>query len=569
MRAKPEIADGARDAVANRLLLLVTSPERTFPFELAPGTEVIVGRGPVADLKINDAKVAPRHLALRAAPTGLLEVEDLNGGFRTLLNDVQLSGASRVRAGDQISLGGSALLVLRAPTLPRWRVKLLSSADFDELLATESERARRLHRPFSLLLLRSRAFGGALGDELLARLTAQAEPYCTWAELGSQERALLCPDVSIPEFTELRGTIASALGGEGHRFAIGYASYPEDGADADALLESALARLCGREPAASRRDEPLVLDPVMVRLMSVVERLAHSETPVLLRGEQGAGKETLARVLHLRSGRSAGPMINVSAAASGPGLEIELFGYEGGAFPGAEQAQAGALETAAGGSVLIRHLELLPLGLQSKLARALETRSATRLGSDVPFKLESRIIGSTVEDLSARIQGGTVREDLLARLGAHTLVVPPLRDRPSEIAALAELFLSRARKYYGRSRLTFGAEARAALARYDWPGNVRELKNAIERASMISATDEVHRSALPAAISREGSRGAGAGSIRSMDLRGSLRIAERDALLKTLAGTRWNVTQAAKRLGLPRRTVVYRMSRLGLRRPGR
>jgi DNA-binding NtrC family response regulator len=113
------------------------------------------------------------------------------------------------------------------------------------------------------------------------------------------------------------------------------------------------------------------------------------------------------------------------------------------------------------------------------------------------------------------------------------------------------------------------AEARSTIARYDWPGNVRELKNAIERASMISATDEVHRSSLPAAITHETIRGANAGSIRSMDLRGSLKMAERDALLKTLAGTRWNVTQAAKRLGLPRRTVVYRMSRLGLRRPGR
>src|ERR1700737_3183829 len=272
MAAKQENGPAAREQVGTKLQLLVTTAERSFPFELSPGAEVIVGRGPAADLKLNDPKIASRHLALRAGTAGTLEVEDLKTGARTLLNDVQLSGASRARAGDQISLGGSALLVLPTPIAPRRRVKFLSSADFDELLATESERARRLQRPFSLLLLRSRVFGEAPGDELLARLTALAEPFCTWAELGSHERALLCPDVSTPDFTELRGKIASVLGGEGHRFAIGYASYPENGAEADSLLEAALARLSNREPASSRLDEPLFLDPVMVRLTAVVER---------------------------------------------------------------------------------------------------------------------------------------------------------------------------------------------------------------------------------------------------------------------------------------------------------
>ena len=552
------------------ILLLVASPERVFPVRLARGSELVVGRGPNADLRLTDAKVAPRHLALRAAADGTLEVEDLKSRAGTLLNDVQLSDKSLAHVGDQISIGDSTLLVLRALAPAKQRVKMLAASELDERLFAESERARRFRRPYSLLLLRSAAFGAAGGEQLAESLSLLVEPACTWGILSPLVRAVLCPEMPSEELAILRGKLAAALGAEGHRFAIGYASFPSDGADADCIMESALLRLSGQDPTrATSIEESLFLDSVMVRLVALVEKLARSDAPVLFQGERGSGKETLARVLHQRSGRSAGPFARVAGTALLPSaLEGNLFGHDGDAVASAQQARFGALETASGGTVFIEHIGALPLATQAKLAQALELRSTSRIGSDHAYAVNVRIAASTEEDLGARVREGKFREDLHARLSAQMVIVPPLRDRMIEIVPLAELFLARCRRIYGRPRLSMSSETHAALRRYSWPGNVRELRNAIERASLISETDEIRLDALPPAMAKE-AQASDPAALLGRDLRSSLRVAERDAFLQTLAVTRWNVTEAAKRLGLPRRTVIYRMSRLGLRRPGR
>jgi len=543
-----------RSSADREMLLLAISESRAFPFPLAPGTQVLVGRAPNADVKLADAKVAPQHLLLRPLPGEILEVEDLNSRTGTLLNDVQLSGTSIARVGDLISIGDSALLVLRAPSLDPTQPRLVPAAEFDDRLQAESERARQFRRPFSVLLLRSPAVRTGSRQELLGRLLPNPGPACAWSELGPQVCALLCPEVSAQECATLRGTLAAALGEEGHRFSIGYASFPDDGVDADAIIEGALQRLSGQDPNRSFPvDEAVFLDPVMVRLLAMVERLARSEAPVLFQGERGVGKEMLARALHQRSARSTKPLVKIFGASLwGSSAESALFGTPG------------ALESAAGGTLFIDAVSLLPLSIQAKLAHALENRTAAHSPA---APVDPRIVSATVEEMAARVRAGLFREDLLDRLSSMTLMVPALRDRPAEIQPLADLFLSRARKSHGRPRLSLGGEARAVLQRYAWPGNVRELKNAIERAAIASETDQIHPDALPPAVLQ--SHRSEDGAIGAVDLRSSLKVAERDALLKALAGTRWNVTEAAKRLGLPRRTVVYRMSRLGLRRPGR
>ncbi len=543
--APPNIAAGQLEVP-----LLIATLERVFPIRIAFGSELIVGRGPNADLRLTDPKIAPRHLALRATPDGALEVEDLKSRNGTLLNDVQLSDKSQARVGDQISIGDSVLLVLHAVVPPKRPVKILSAPELDERLAAESERARRFRRPYSLLLLRSAALGSAGGEELAQSLSLLVDPACVWGTFGPLVRALLCPEMTGEELASLRGKLGAALGAEGHRFSIGYASFPADGVDADGILESALIRLSGQDPArGGTNEETVFLDSLMVRLVSLVERLARGDAPVLFQGERGSGKGTLARILHQRSGRSAGPFARVAGTAlSSPALEGDLFGRDRGALSGAEAARFGTLETAAGGTVFIEEIGELPLATQAKLAQALERRAAARLGSEQVYKVDVRITAATEEDLGNLVRDGKFREDLQSRLSAQTVLVPPLRDRT--IVPLAELFLARCRRVFGRPRLSLSPEARAALLLYSWPGNVRELKNAIERASLTSESDEIRLEALPPTLAKEAAGGDPSALAGRVDLRSSLKVAERDAFLKTLALTRWNVTEAAKRLGV-------------------
>jgi len=550
------------------VVLLVASGDRVFPVRLVRGTVLIAGRSPEANIRLDDPKVSPRHLCLRSEPDGSVEVEELNRPSRALLNDVQLSEKSRARVGDQISVGDSAILILRALAPAARQLKVAGASELDERLAAEAARARRFHRPFSLLLLKSAALAGIGSEDLGTRLSALVDPLCTWGTLGPLVRALICPEMKGEELAVLRGKLAAALGAEGHRFSIGYASFPGDGLDAHCILETALSRIVGQESVRSpSADESLFLDSSMVRLVALVEKLARGPAPVLFHGEPGPGRRALAQLLHQRSARAAGPFARVAGFSLPSGsADAELFGAEEGAA-GAERARVGALESASGGTVFIEEIGELPLGTQAKLAQALDRRAATRLGSDQSYAVDVRLITATQDDLGARVREGTFREDLHSRLSANVVLVPPLRHRLAEVAALAELFLARCRRIHGRPRLTLSPDARAALLRYSWPGNVRELKNAVERASLIAEADEIRLDALPSALGEE--RGSDRAVPGHLDLRSSLKMAEREAFLKTLAMTRWNVTEAAKRLGLPRRTVIYRMSRLGLRRPGR
>ncbi|MBK7858002.1 MAG: hypothetical protein IPJ65_05130 [Archangiaceae bacterium] len=254
--------------------------------------------------------------------------------------------------------------------------------------------------------------------------------------------------------------------------------------------------------------EPVVVDPVMVRLREAVERLARRPAALAFIGPQGAGRGFLARAL--------------ATAASAPVIEGQ------GGWP----ASLGALMEASGGSVLlVRDADALdPARVAELVERAREKRSWLALTALAALPLQ------------------------------HVLKVPALVDRPGEVLPLAESFLASERRLLNRPRLALGADARTVLSRYRWPGNVRELRNVMARAARSAVRDELGRDALPARLSTEAPE---------ENLRGALKTAERELLLEALARTRWNVTAAAGRLGVPRRTVVYRMQRLGLRRPAR
>ncbi len=273
---------------------------------------------------------------------------------------------------------------------------------------------------------------------------------------------------------------------------------------------------------------------------------AHRDVTVLLGGETGTGKELLARAIHYGSPRARAPFVEINCAAIPASLlESELFGHEKGAFTGAVSAKRGLFELAQAGTIFLDELGHLPLELQPKLLRALESRKVRRVGGQELVPVDVRVISATHVDLARAVRDGTFREDLYYRLNVVPLVLPPLRERGSDIELLAESFLADLSRAYELPMPTLTVEARAALRSFPWPGNVRELRNAIERGLVLSPRGtlllgEVLR---PAAAAPSGDR---------VPFPATLREITRAAALAMLDLTNGNKSLAARRLGISR-----------------
>ncbi|WP_437575180.1 sigma 54-interacting transcriptional regulator [Sorangium sp. So ce887] len=282
----------------------------------------------------------------------------------------------------------------------------------------------------------------------------------------------------------------SAEIGIGERFNLGATTIVVGRAPAEAATEPD----CCHVPAGV-----VVRAPAMLALYEQAARAARSLISVLILGETGVGKEVLARTLHARSPRASGPYVELNCAALPPSLlESELFGHEKSAFTGATQARPGLLESAHGGTLFLDEIGELPLAFQAKLLRVLEDRKVLRIGGRAPRRIDLRFVAATNRDIEAEIARGAFRQDLYFRLNGISLVVPPLRERVSEIGPLAGRFLEEAcRQLEQRSAPRISPEALAVLEAYFWPGNVRELRNVIERAAVLCAGDSVEPVDLP------------------------------------------------------------------------
>jgi DNA-binding NtrC family response regulator len=315
--------------------------------------------------------------------------------------------------------------------------------------------------------------------------------------------------------------------------------------------------------------EVIVADPAMVRIYELLTRVGRADLTVLLCGETGVGKENAAYAVHHHSPRRAGPFISINCAAIQETLaESELFGHEKGAFSGAAGAKPGLLEAAAGGTVFLDEVGELPLGVQAKLLRAVEARRVTRVGSLRERELDVRIVAATNRDLGAEVRAGRFRRDLLYRLNVATIVLPPLRERPREIAILARVFLDDACRRAVRPPLAIAPAAMHALEAHAWPGNVRELRNTMD---LIAATVEagvVQRAdlALAAALAGSGESApdddlpaSGFRPIRDeIDQLEARRIAE------ALTATGGVHKRAAELIGMPLRTFTTKLKLYGL-----
>ena len=295
-------------------------------------------------------------------------------------------------------------------------------------------------------------------------------------------------------------------------------------------------------------------------VLDVVERVAPSDSPVLITGESGVGKELVAHMLHRMSQRS-GPFVDVSCAALSEGLlESELFGHERNAFAGAEDRKLGLMELAAGGTLFLDEISELSLKLQSKLLRALEQRAFYRVGGTQKVEVDVRVLASTNRDLAARVTEGLFRDDLYYRVNAIGIELPPLRDRLVDIPLIARHFV---RQFGKNSPPTLSSDAIDLLTRYPWPGNVRELRNVIERAVLLARGPQIRASDLPLQLPGI-SAPTGSTAIPAV----SLAELERRHIESVLHNTNWHQGKAASALGISSKTLYRKIREYNFRRPG-
>jgi two-component system response regulator AtoC len=343
----------------------------------------------------------------------------------------------------------------------------------------------------------------------------------------------------------------------------------EDEIEAGARTAAPGARFVGESPAARE-------------LRRSIEKIARSDTTVLITGESGSGKEVVAREIHGRSPRAGEPFVAVNIGAVHDNLmESELFGHEKGSFTGADSRKVGLFELAGSGTLFLDEIGEMPLPLQVKLLRVLQDRKIRRLGGNRDIPVAARILSATNEDVEALVREGKFREDLYYRLNVVRVAVPPLRERAEDIPLLAGFLLEKLRLRMGRPSAKIAQEALDALVTYPFPGNVRELENVLERALIYAEGDEIlasdlsfadgRRQALAqkaaepkaplptsqAAAAAEGSSGAAQAS-RSLD------TLEREAIAEALEKWEGNRTKAAQELGISRRTIINKIKTYGL-----
>jgi DNA-binding NtrC family response regulator len=324
----------------------------------------------------------------------------------------------------------------------------------------------------------------------------------------------------------------------------------------NALLETRLARVDEGGEFLTRHDP-------LKAVLALVTRVAKTDSPVLITGESGTGKELVARALHRLSER-AGPLVDVNCAAlAEPHADRELFGHERGAIEGAPARRPGLLELATGGTLFLDEVSELEPRIQGKLLRALEQGSFFRVGGTQKVQVDVRLVASTNRDLARFVADDRFRNDLLHRINAITIALPPLRERPEDISLLAEKFLA---QFGGPTPPTMTQEALAALRGYSWPGNVRELRNVIERAVLLAAGPQIRPEELPLnSATANGHANGGTAAAASV----TLAELERRHIEAVLSHTNWHQGRAATALGISSKTLYRKIREYGFRRPQR
>ena len=349
----------------------------------------------------------------------------------------------------------------------------------------------------------------------------------------------------------------------------------------EALVASQKSSNTPTKPVAeSNKSAPAIIavDPAMINTLARCERVAKTDTSVLITGGSGVGKEIIAHHIHLTSKRATGPYVALNCAAIPDTLlESILFGHEKGSFTGATKSQSGKFEQADGGTLFLDEIGEMPASLQAKLLRVLQDKMVERLGSAEPIKADVRIIAATNRNLEEQVQVGRFREDLYFRLAVFPIHIPELHKRAGDILPLADFFLKRYRLNIGRDDLVLGASALELLPQYNWPGNVRELENIIQRAVLLCDGSEIGAEHLEISAQSHPNESVSSHTLRENPQNGTniasnsigpqgqvasasdMNSVEREHILKVLAQVGGNRSKAVQILGISERALRYKL----------
>lgn len=405
---------------------------------------------------------------------------------------------------------------------------------FEVLTAADGREAldRALESPPDLVLSDVR-MEGMSGTELFREL---------------RSRGILAPFVFMTAYASVPDAVDAIRDG-----AVHYLTKPVDYGELLRIIRRAVLRKSG-ETLTERSSSRSILGsgPAVRKLLARIEAVASSEATVLIRGENGTGKELAARAIHSRSPRRNGPFVPVHCAALNPNLlESELFGHEAGAFTGALRRRDGYLEAARGGTLFLDEVSEIGPETQVKLLRVLQERAYSRVGGTDLVRADFRLLAATNRNLEALVSAGTFRSDLYYRLDVVPLAVPPLRERREDIPELVEHFAGRVAAAEGLDRPSVSSDFLEALGRYPWPGNVRELENLVERLVVLYRPKILEGNLLEEEAPDRFGR-------PDPDLR------ERRETLEALRNSGGNKSAAARILGISRRALYYRIHRLGI-----
>ncbi len=371
-------------------------------------------------------------------------------------------------------------------------------------------------------------------------------------DVGSLIQSLKSERITVPVIAcgignDTRAAVAAIRAG-----AKEYLPLPPDAE----LIAAVLAAVVSENNALIHRD------PRMARVLALADRIAPSEASVLITGPSGTGKELMARYLHNKSRRAGNRFVAVNCAAIPENLlESELFGHEKGAFTGAVARRIGRFEEASGGTLLLDEVSEMDPRLQAKLLRAIQEREIDRVGGSVPVKVDVRIIATSNRDMEASVLQGTFREDLYFRLNVVTIAIPPLRERPRDIEALAEHFIAKYAEANGLPAPTLTPDGVQALMSYGWPGNVRELENAMHRAVLMADNDRIGAESIVLGGRRLAAEDLSTAADAADGAEGGVLVGrtvaevERRLIIDTLQHCLGNRTHAANILGISIRTM--------------
>ena len=414
----------------------------------------------------------------------------------------------------------------------------------------------------------------------LVVLTDLKLPGCSGLDIlrESKQADPTIPVILITAFGSVEEAVTAMKGG-----AFDFIQKPVDLDHLKLLVERAAQQqellrenLLLREEYAARYGFPRILGEhaSMKETSHQIQRVAATDSTVLLLGESGTGKELFARAIHHLSPRREQPFVALNCAAIPEGLvENELFGHERGAYTGAGARKIGKMELAHRGTIFLDEIGELPLAIQSKLLRVLEERRFDRVGGTQPVDVDVRILAATNKDLRAAVEGKSFREDLYFRISAVPITIPPLRERGEDVLLLAEYFFERFRREFRKPALELTADAKARLTTYPWPGNVRELQNAIERAVILSDSGAINAAAFQLPSPRPANGQLPSGMLdESFQWEGTLQIVsqraieyiERFKIGAALRESKWNKTRAAEKLGVSYKTLLNKIRSLGL-----